>query len=221
MVAALSSGPASLPPSSDPHCTAASRDAAPARDLALRFPRWRWLRRPVPVVLAVFAAHVLWLVLMDRSLVCPCGVVTLWQTDADPAQNSQQFADFYSLLHVVYGMGLCALLGWLRPHWPVADRALLALVSSTLWEVIENTPWVIALLDNVANAAPDYDGDSILNSLADTGFAMAGFWLALRLPGRWILVLAIALEVTVTVAINDGLLLATGRVLLGLWPGAT
>lgn len=183
----------------------------------LAFPRLRWLRHDSLVVLATLGLHVLWLRLLGRSLVCPCGVVTLWQVSDDPAQNSQQVADAYSLLHVIFGMGLYLVFTWLRPRWPRIDRALLALISSTVWEVVENTPWVIALLNNATNAAPDYHGDSILNSLADTGFAMLGFAIAARLPLRWSIALALALELIVSLRIHDGFLLATGRLVLGLF----
>ncbi|MEN5116332.1 DUF2585 family protein [Luteimonas sp. TWI662] len=183
----------------------------------LAFPRLRWLRHDRLLVVATLALHVLWLALLDRSLVCPCGVVSLWQFSDDPAQNSQQVADAYSLLHVVFGMGLYLVFTWLRPRWPRIDRAMLALISSTAWEIVENTPGVIALLNNATNAAPDYHGDSILNSLADTGFAMLGFAIAARLPLRWILALALALELVVSLRIHDGFLLAGGRLVFGLF----
>lgn len=180
------------------------------------FPRLRWLRHVNLVVLGTLIVHIAWLLLMDRSLVCPCGAVTLWQSGDDPAQNSQQVADAYSLLHLVFGMGLFLAFTWVRPRWPVIDRALLALISSTTWELVENTPWVIALLNNAANAAPDYHGDSVLNSLADTGFAMLGFAVAMRLPLRWIGVLAVLLELATTLLINDGFMLIAWRLVVGL-----
>lgn len=187
------------------------------RDARLAFPRLRWLQHVNTVVLGTLIVHIGWLLLMDRSLVCPCGVVTLWQSNPDAAQNSQQFADAYSLLHVVFGFGLFLAFIWVRPNWPVIDRALLALISSTTWEIIENTPWVIAVLNNAANAAPDYSGDSVLNSLADTAFAMLGFAIAMRLPLRWILALAVLLEIAATLLINDGFVLIVWRLAIGLF----
>ncbi|GGX35903.1 UPF0314 protein R03235 [Pigmentiphaga litoralis] len=167
----------------------------------------------IPFLLAI---HVLWLVLVGRSAICPCGVVSLWQTGSDAAQNSQQVADPYSLLHLIFGIALSRGFRWLRPTWRVADLALLAVFSSTVWEVMENTPWVIQLMDNAANAAPDYDGDSILNSLADTGFVMIGFWVARLLPLLASVALAVVLELIVSWMINDGLVLATVRILYNL-----
>jgi hypothetical protein len=167
----------------------------------------------IPLLLSL---HVLWLVGMGRSAICSCGVVSFWQAGSTAVENSQQFADPYSFLHVIFGIGLFLLFRWLRPTWRVSDLALLALFSSTIWEVVENTPWVIELMNNAANAAPDYDGDSILNSLADTGFAMAGFWLARWLPWQASVALAVMLEALVSWMISDGLLLAAGRLLVSL-----
>ncbi|RPD88453.1 MULTISPECIES: DUF2585 family protein [Luteimonas] len=186
------------------------------RDARLAFPRLRWLRHVGVVVAATLAVHVWWLLWMGRSLTCPCGVVSLWQSGADPSQNSQQIADAYSSLHVAFGMGLYLVFSWLRPRWPVIDRALLALISSTIWEMIENTPWVVLVLNNAANAAPDYRGDSVLNSLADTAFALLGFTIALGLPVRWVVVIALALETIATLLIHDGFVLIVWRLLDGM-----
>lgn len=186
------------------------------REARLAFPRLRWLRHGGAVAAATLVVHVLWLAWMGRSFTCPCGVVSFWQSGDDPAQNSQQIADAYSLLHIAFGVGLFHAFSWLRPCWPVIDRALLALISSTTWEIIENTPWVIALLNNAANAAPDYSGDSVLNSLADTGFALLGFAIAMRLPLPWAIALVVAMEGLATLLINDGFVLIAWRLVLGL-----
>ena len=58
--------------------------------------------------LGMVAAMAALLLVMGRDPTCPCGVVRLWQSGLDPLENSQQFADWYSLLHVVFGMALAA-----------------------------------------------------------------------------------------------------------------
>ncbi|RKR06787.1 uncharacterized protein DUF2585 [Kushneria sinocarnis] len=161
---------------------------------------------------AVPVMQLLWLRLMGRSYFCPCGEVHLWQGRLDPAQNAQQFADWYSLLHVIFGMGLFVVLTRVRPGWPVRYRALMALLSSAIWEMVENAPWVIEAINRSAQA-PHYAGDSILNSLADTLFAMLGFLLGWRLPGWSLLLLGAVLEISVSLAISDGLILGTLRLL--------
>ncbi|WP_106475722.1 DUF2585 family protein [Phytohalomonas tamaricis] len=168
-----------------------------------------WWGHVLRVVL-VLGTMVVWLKLVGRSYICPCGVVVFWQSELDPAQNSQQFADWYSLLHVMYGFGLFIFANVMRPHWSLGAKALMALVSSAIWEMVENTPFVVALFKHSPHA-PTYWGDSILNSLGDTLFVMIGFGLATRLSLWAIAALAVALELAVSFAINDGMVLATLR----------
>lgn len=177
------------------------------------FPRWAWLRHVGLVVAACLIVHVAALWLAGRPLTCPCGHVSLWQLGQDPAENSQQLADFYSLLHAAFGMLCFVGLSWLRPRWPAIDLCLLTLISSTLWEVAENSRWAIALLSNATNAAPPYHGDSVLNSLADSAFSLIGFALASRLGMRWALAAALALEVFTTLMIHDGIAVAAYRLM--------
>lgn len=172
---------------------------------------WTFQRRRRSAV-ALVAVHVLWLVWMQRPLLCSGGDTFLWPPAGTP-HNSQHLADWYSLLHVGFGMTVALLLAWMRPHWRLRDRALVALISSTVWEMVENTQALIALLSNAGSVAPDYFGDSIVNSLADSLFTLCGFWAASRLGWRSTLVLVALLEVAVSLAIKDGWLLTLVRLL--------
>ena len=60
-----------------------------------------------------------------------------------------------------------------------------------------------------------YSGDSIVNSLADIGWMMLGFWIAGRLPWKASLALAVAFELFTLAAIRDNLTL---NVLMLVWP---
>ncbi len=156
--------------------------------------------------LAVLAALVLWMQALGRPLFCPCGTVRLWA----PAHDSQQFADWYSLLHVSFGLGLFLLVDHFQPRWPAAPRALVALLSSTVWEAIENLPAVIARF-NAPGAS--YSGDTILNAMGDTLFVMIGFALAARLSARATWLAVASVEIATWFAIRDGFLAGTARLL--------
>ncbi|MEX6505182.1 DUF2585 family protein [Jiella sp. M17.18] len=166
----------------------------------------------VAASLLIVIAMIVWLRLAGRSWVCPCGVVKLWQGAPAPGRNSQQFADWYSALHVIFGLALYTFVTWMRPGWPTGQRAVTAVASSAVWEAMENTPLLIHMFAAPAGGAA-YAGDSILNSLGDTVFVVLGFALAARLPLWATLTLALALDAAVEIAVGDGFVLGTLRLL--------
>jgi hypothetical protein len=172
------------------------------------FPDRGW--RQLGIAAAILGAAAALLLLMGRHPVCPCGTVSLWQATQDPAENSQAFADWYSLLHVVFGMALFAGVRYLRPHWTLASVLLAVLLGHSIWEVAENTPLIIGVFSGGANA-PHYGGDSLLNSLGDTVFALGG---AVLMPYlSWVAVGAIVVlvEAAVTWGVGDGFVVGTLR----------
>ena len=60
-----------------------------------------------------------------------------------------------------------------------------------------------------------YEGDSVLNSLADIGFMALGFWIASKLPWQVSLAMAIGFELFTLAMIRDNLTL---NVLMLVWP---
>ncbi|GGD99854.1 UPF0314 protein [Aureimonas endophytica] len=172
------------------------------------FPRAASAR--LATALGILGAMAAILLLMGRDPVCPCGKVTLWQFGADPAENSQQFADWFSLLHIAFGMGLFALVRYLRPHWSRTDMLLAVLFGHSIWEVAENTPWIIGVFSGGANA-PHYSGDSLLNSFGDTLFALAGAGAMPWLAWPAILAIVVAIEIAVSLGAHDGFIIGTLR----------
>ncbi|WP_279480507.1 DUF2585 family protein [Aureimonas sp. SK2] len=150
--------------------------------------------------------------LMGRPLTCDCGTIRLWDGDPHSPGSSQQFADWYSALHVIFGVGLFLVLHRLRPHWPTSRLFLTTLASSAIWEIMENSPWIIAMFGS-AVGAPDYHGDSVLNALGDTVFVALGFLAARALPLKGTVALVLVLELAIALAIRDGFVLGTLRLL--------
>lgn len=164
----------------------------------------------VLVGLGILGALALWLVLMGRDLVCPCGAVEFWQNTPTTVDNSQQFSDWYSFLHGVFGMALFLVIHRIKPTWSWGTKLVTAMGGSAVWEAVENMPFVIALFEG----GPDsYAGDSILNAFGDMAFVVVGFALASALP-RWVtLLLAVFAEIAVSIAMHDGLILGTLRLI--------
>lgn len=168
--------------------------------------RWQW------AAAAIVALAALVLLAMGRNPICACGRIALWGA-VGPTQ-SQMLADWYSPSHLIHGLLFYALGWWLWRHRPVSHRFLAALALEAMWEVAENTPFVIDRYRE-ATASLGYVGDSVLNSMSDIAMMAVGFWLARRLPPWASIALAVGLELLTLAVIRDNLTL---NVLMLLWP---
>ncbi len=177
-------------------------------------------RRAILVSLALTIAAVAILIAMGRPPICECGYVKFWHGQINDAGNSQHIADWYTPSHIIHGMIFYAL-AWLlfvRFQWGGAKAArwglVLAVFLEAAWEVLENTPMVIDRFRSVT-ANWGYSGDSVLNSAADIGWMAIGFWLALRLPVKVTVALAVIGEIVAAVVVRDNLTL---NVIMLLFP---
>lgn len=174
--------------------------------------RWKW------AAAGLLAFQVAVLAAMGRPWICPCGEVKLWSGAGITGGSSQHVADWYTLSHMIHGMlfyGVFWLVGRLNGRkLPVGVMLLGAMAIEIAWEFFENTTFVIERYRK-ATAAVDYAGDTILNSGFDTIWMALGFAIALKLPVKWVVVLAIGLELLAAWAVRDNLTL---NVLTFLWP---
>ncbi len=85
-------------------------------------------------------------------------------------------------------------------------RIGLAVGMESVWEVLENTSFVINRYRE-ATIAPGYEGDTVLNSFSDIAVCTGGFLLATWMGWRRSIVLFAATEVALAIWIRDGLLL--------------
>jgi Protein of unknown function (DUF2585) len=164
-------------------------------------PRRYWLTALGIAVVA--AAVLLW---MGRPLICTCGDVKLWVGEVHGPDNSQHLADWYTPSHIIHGF-LFYWLGWLfLRRNPPGDRLLAAIVIEAAWEILENSQWVIDRYRE-ATMALGYNGDAVINSLADMIWMILGFGIARRLPVWATVVIAFAFELLTLVVIRDNLAL--------------
>ena len=175
---------------------------------SMRITRRHLLVAALVMVMAAVALHA-----MGRPLICTCGTVKLWGGTAG-GDNSQQIADWYSLSHVIHGFLFYAL-GWLcLRRNPMGERFVAAVAIESLWEILENSRYIIDRYRE-ATIALGYTGDSVINSLSDVAWMIVGFLAARRLPVRTTIILAIAFELLVLWAVRDNLTL---NVLMLVWP---
>lgn len=155
---------------------------------------------------AILIVALVILVAMDRPAICQCGYVKFWEGQVNGPGNSQHIADWYTPSHITHGMLFFGLGYLLLKRQPLGWRMVAAVVLEMTWEVIENTPYVINRYRE-ETLAVGYSGDSILNSLADGGWMLAGFLVASRLPWQATAMIIIAFELFTLFMIRDNLTL--------------
>lgn len=167
-----------------------------------------WMRyaRPWLAMVLFLTALCFQLRRQGRSWWCACGQPYPWVIDPQGPHNSQHLFDPYSFTHVLHGVLLCGLLVWAVPRLASAWRLCLTVCIEGLWEVFENSAFVIERY-RAATMAQGYSGDTIANSLGDILSCALGFVLARRL-GLWrSCLLFLATEAMLLVWIHDSLLL--------------
>lgn len=171
-------------------------------------------RRTVLVSVVIAIATIGILLGMGRVPICECGYVKLWHGQINDGGNSQHITDWYTPSHIIHGMIFYALGWWMfvRRGWGWGGGNAfrwglpLAVLLEAAWEVFENTPMVIDRFRSVT-ANWGYSGDSVLNSGADIVWMSFGFWLALRLPVKVTVALAIIGELAAGYVVRDNLTL--------------
>jgi hypothetical protein len=178
-----------------------NRPPDPGQFSPVRTRLWPWL-----AIVPVLPLHVLLLRSEGRLWICSCGKVLLWASNVCSANNSQHFLDAFSFTHVLHGFLYAWLIAWLGPRLTFDWRLTLAIAVEALWEVFENSNFIIERY-RTETAALGYHGDTIINSIGDLGCAVLGFLIAQALGFRRAAVLFLLLEVVLLVWIRDSLLL--------------
>jgi hypothetical protein len=162
--------------------------------------------RPWLAIAVILAAAVVQLHRQGRRWWCACGEPYPWSSDVNGPHNSQHLFDPYAFTHVLHGVVLCGIVAWALPRLPLLWRLCVVTAAEALWEVFENSRFVIERY-RTATMAVGYQGDSIINSLGDILSCAFGCWLAWRL-GLWrSIVLFLATEAVLLVWIRDDLFL--------------
>ena len=157
------------------------------------------------IVLAILVIQASWLYIDGRIPMCECGTIKLWSGSL-MSENSQHIADWYTLSHIIHGFLFYWLLTIIAPKAPLGLRLAVAVGVEAAWELVENSNFIIERY-RANTSSVVYFGDSIVNSVSDSVFAMIGFLIAAKLPTKITVATALFFEVLALIVIRDNLTL--------------
>lgn len=159
----------------------------------------------VIITLVILTTSVI-LYLQGRSLISTSGKVFLWVGDIWSADNSQHLFDPYTFTHLLHGFFLGWLLILFAAKVPYNWQLTIVAIVESLWELIENSNFVINRYRE-QTLALGYQGDTIINSISDILACSTGFIIAKYLGLKKSFAVFVIVEVIMLLWIRDNLTL--------------
>jgi len=121
--------------------------------------------------------------------------------------QSMGILDKWSITHITHGIFIFAILLYLNNYKKTVNIFYLTIIIEIIWELFENTPYIINKYRRSRTMYRDYSGDSIANMISDTIFSLFGVILAWYLPMYMIIFFTIFFEILTYVIIDDNIVI--------------
>ncbi|MCA9307887.1 DUF2585 family protein [candidate division WWE3 bacterium] len=112
----------------------------------------------------------------------------------------------YSFTHIVHGILFVVLLKYILKVTNTYKQVIASLSIEAVWEVLENTSYIIESYRSIT-LARGYYGDSVINSIGAMVSMLAGVFIAQQLTLYSILILLVLLEAGMYKLLGDNLTL--------------
>jgi hypothetical protein len=143
---------------------------------------------------------------------------------------SQHPFDPYSLTHILHGFVFYAILvaipGATATFFPLSwwwihvGGVLTAIALEIVWEIFENSEFVMSRFRQTSGVSGDYEGDSFQNSLGDVVCATSGYWICVgfvAVGAPWAPFLWFAFsELVLAYLIRDSLILSSMQLIVNV-----
>lgn len=129
----------------------------------------------------------------------------LYIQDISGKYTSQSLFDIYTFTHISHGIVLFYVLYYLYGK-KTNSIIYIALGLEILWEIIENTPFIIEKYRKENKNSRDYSGDSIINSIGDILAMIIGFIVCWCYP-KYGWILFIVNEILLYLYMKDNLIM--------------
>lgn len=121
--------------------------------------------------------------------------------------QSMGVLDIWSITHITHGVLIYALLLFLNKNKRSVSLLYWTILIEIIWEIFENSAFIINKYRRSRTMYRDYSGDSIANMISDTLFALLGVIIVWNLPVNMMLVVFILLEILSYILIDDNILI--------------
>ena len=121
--------------------------------------------------------------------------------------QSMGVLDIWSITHITHGVLIYAFLLFLNKNKRSVWILYLTILIEIIWEIFENSAFIINKYRRSRTMYRDYSGDSIANMISDTLFALLGVIIVWNLPINMMLLVFVLLEILSYILIDDNILI--------------